>query len=76
MAELLENLKRWDARRPGVPGEHWATFAAGLGLWVATRRQSSLPLRILAGVAGGMLVARAARGRKTPDPLQAAVPRP
>jgi hypothetical protein len=73
-AQLLHQLKQFDARRPGFPGEHWLAFAAGLGLWLATRRHPSVPLRIVAGVAGGLLVAHAASGRKVPHLMRKWMP--
>lgn len=72
--ELVRKLKRFDERRPEIPGEHWLTFAAGVGLWLATRRHPSLAIRIVAGVVGGMLVARSAGGRKVPSALQKWLP--
>ena len=70
MAEtLLHKLKRYDDSRENLPGEHWLAFAAGLGLWIATRRHPSVPERVLASVIGTLLVARAARGRDVPAPL-------
>ena len=70
MAEtLLHKLKRYDDSRENLPGEHWLAFAAGLGLWIATRRHPSVPVRVLASVIGTLLVARAATGRDVPAPL-------
>jgi hypothetical protein len=72
--EILERLKRYDEGRPGFPGEHWLALAAGIGLWVATRKHPSGSVRLLAGIAGGLLVARALSGRRVPRPLQRAIP--
>ncbi len=70
MAEsLLHQLKRYDDSRENFPGEHWAAFAAGLGLWIATRKHPSIAVRVLASVVGTLLVARAATGRDVPAPL-------
>ena len=66
---LLEKVKHFDESRPSLPGEHWLAFAAGLGLWVATRRHPSAPVRVLASLAGTLLVARAATGREVPSLL-------
>jgi hypothetical protein len=71
--DFLQKLKRFDESRPGVPGEHWLAFAAGLGLWVATRRHPSVAVRVIASLAGTLLVARAATGRDVP-PLLARLP--
>ena len=68
--QLLRKIKRLDAARPNVPGEHWITFAAGVGVWLATRRHPSVAVRLLAAIAGTMLVARAATGRDVPPLLQ------
>ena len=70
MAEqLLRKLKRFDDSRPNLPGEHWLAFAAGVGLWIATRRHPSMLVRVLASLAGTLLVARAATGREVPPLL-------
>ena len=74
MHELVESVRRFDANRPNIPGEHWLTFLAGVGLWVVTRRHPSGTVRLLAGIAGGLLVARAAAGRQVPDTLEHVVP--
>ncbi|KQT11609.1 hypothetical protein [Ramlibacter sp. Leaf400] len=74
MAEhLLDKLMRLDESRANLPGEHWLAFAAGVGLWVATRRHPSVAVRVLASVAGTLLVARAATGHEVP-PLLARLP--
>ena len=65
----LQELKRMDAQRDNIPGEHWLAFAAGVGLWIATRRHPSAAVRVLASLAGTLLVARAATGREVPAPL-------
>jgi hypothetical protein len=72
--QILERLKRFDEGRPGFPGEHWLALAAGIGLWVATRKHPSGSVRLLAGIAGGMLVARSLSGRRVPATLQHAIP--
>jgi hypothetical protein len=70
MAEtLLHKLKRYDDSRDNLPGEHWLAFAAGLGLWIATRRHPSIGVRVLASLMGTLLVARAATGRDVPSAL-------
>lgn len=71
MAErLIDKLKGYDEARPGLPGEHWLAFAAGLGLWVATRRHPSVPVRVVASLLGTLLVARSATGREVPPLLR------
>lgn len=70
MAEpLLHQLKRYDDSRENFPGEHWVAFAAGLGLWIATRKHPSIAVRVVASVMGTLLVARAATGRDVPAAL-------
>lgn len=59
----LQELKAADDARPSVPGEHWAVLAAGVGLWMLTRRSPSFLLRTLGMVGGTALVGRAASGR-------------
>jgi uncharacterized membrane protein len=67
---LLHRIKRFDAQREGLPGEHWLAAAAGVALWLATRKHPSIAVRVLASVAGTLLVARAASGRDVPAPLR------
>lgn len=71
--DLLRKLKQFDESRTSLPGEHWLAFAAGLGLWIATRRHPSVAVRVVASLAGTLLVARAASGREVP-PLLARLP--
>lgn len=66
---LLHRLQRFDETRPNIPGEHWLAFAAGLGLWVATRRHPSIAVRLLASLAGTLLIVRAGSGREVPQLL-------
>jgi hypothetical protein len=37
----LRQLKEYDARRPGFPGEHWLVLGAGLAVLVASSRSRS-----------------------------------
>ena len=59
----LHEIKEWDASRDGLPGEHWLTLAAGLLLFMATRRSPSMVVKLGSSVIAGLLVARAAMGR-------------
>lgn len=70
----IADLKRFDERRRSLPGEHWLTLAAGVALWAATRKHPSGAVRLLAGIGGGILVARAASGREIPRGLKCLVP--
>lgn len=73
-SHLIAKLKHFDESRAGVPGEHWLTLAAGMALWVATRKHPSGTVRLLAGIAGGLLVARAASGTEIPGRLKKLIP--
>ncbi len=70
---LLQRARRSDEARSNIPGEHWLAFAAGVGLWIATRRHPSIAVRVAASLAATLLVARAATGREVP-PLLARLP--
>lgn len=70
----ITKLKRFDAQRDSLPGEHWLTLAAGIGLWVATRKHPSGAVRLVAGIAGGLLAARALSGTQVPRRLKAVIP--
>ena len=59
----LQQIRAYDAQRPGFPGEHWLALAAGLGLWIVARRHRSPVLRTAGLAAGSALVGRAASGR-------------
>ncbi|MBL0423365.1 hypothetical protein JI739_23715 [Ramlibacter sp. AW1] len=70
----IARLKRFDESRDNLPAEHWVTLATGLGLWLATRKHPSVVVRLLAGIAGGVLVARAASGTQVPRQLRRVMP--
>lgn len=55
----IDAIKKMDARRPGIPGEHLAVLGAGLLLLLKAGSSRSLMRRVLAG---GALVGRAASG--------------
>jgi hypothetical protein len=59
----LAALRDFDARRPGLPGEHLLTFGAGTWLLRNARRRTSGLTRLLATAAGVALLARALSGR-------------
>lgn len=59
----LEKIKQYDDARPGFPGEHWLVLAAGLGVWLVSRRHPSALVRTLGLMGGTALVGRAASGR-------------
>ena len=73
-SNLLAKLKRFDESRDNLPGEHWLTLAAGVALWMATRKHPSGAVRMLAGIVGGLLVARAASGRDIPQRMKRIIP--
>jgi hypothetical protein len=56
-------IRQADQQRAGVPGEHWATFAAAYGTLRWASHVRSPLLRTAAYVAGGALVLRAIGGR-------------
>jgi uncharacterized membrane protein len=66
---MLQRIKDFDEARPGFAGEHWLVLAAGVAVWLGTRRHPSSVVRLLGSVAGTVLVARAATGRKVPEKL-------
>ena len=62
MNRIIQRLRDFDQRRPSLPGEHFIVGAVGSMLINAARRRTGVG-RILALVAGGALLARAASGR-------------
>jgi hypothetical protein len=60
---VLRRLQQWDERRSGVPGEHWAAFGTGVALLKFARPGRSSWLRAAAGIAGVLMIWRAASGR-------------
>lgn len=42
-SQLIAKLRHFDESRANVPAEHWLTLAAGMALWVATRKHPSRP---------------------------------
>ncbi len=73
-AHPIAKLKRLDQSRDNIPGEHWLTLAAGIALWVATRKHPSAAVRLLTGIVGGFLVARAASGTQIPAGVKRLIP--
>ena len=70
----IARLKDFDQSRSSIPGEHWLTLGAGIALWLATRKHPSSAVRLLAGIAGGFLVARAASGTQVPERMKQWIP--
>ena len=64
--ETLQDLKQWDNRRQGFPGEHWLTLGAGMLLMKRAGRSRSFLGRMVSRSLGAALMARAASGRKGP----------
>ena len=62
MREILSRLRAFDRRRPGFPGEHFIVAAIGTSLLNSARRRGGIG-RLVATLAGGALLARAASGR-------------
>lgn len=61
MLTFLNDLRRLDRSRPGVPGEHWATF--GTGLYYLLRKRRGIVGALASKALGLALVARALGGR-------------
>jgi len=53
LQDTLHRIKRYDEQRPGFPGEHLLVLAAGLGVWIASRRAPSLLVRAAGRAASG-----------------------
>lgn len=60
---VIQQVARWDERRSGVPGEHWAAFGTGVALLGMARPGRPPWLRAVAAVAGVAMIWRAASGR-------------
>lgn len=60
-----DSVKRFDNPKPLFPGEHWVDLAAGLAVWLATKKNESLAIRSLGMFIAATLVARAAHGHGT-----------
>jgi hypothetical protein len=58
-----QKVKQFDQQRPSLPGEHLLTLAAGLGVWMLSRRHPSMLVRTAGLAAGTALAGRAASGR-------------
>jgi hypothetical protein len=63
MNTTLQKIKQYDEQRPSFPGEHLLVLAAGLGVWMLSRRSPSFLMRAAGLAAGTALVGRAASGR-------------
>jgi len=60
----FKQLKDYDERRPGFPGEHWLVLGAGVALLMASRRSPSFLRRTAGSALGSALLYRAASGRE------------
>ena len=58
---LIDRIVDLDARRDGLPGEHWLAF--GVGLYLLLRRRDNVAARLISIGAGALLVVRALTGR-------------
>ena len=63
--ETLQDLKQWDNRRQGFPGEHWLTLGAGMLLMKRAGRSRSFLGRMVGRSLGAALMARAASSFQT-----------
>jgi uncharacterized membrane protein len=59
----LKELKDYDERRTGFPGEHWLVLGAGLAVLMASSRSRSWVARTAGSALGSALLYRAASGR-------------
>ena len=62
MSDLLNRIREFDRRRPSLPGEHFIVAAVASCLLISAGRRRGVG-RVLALLAGGALLARAASGR-------------
>ena len=60
----FRQLKEYDERRPGIPGEHWLVLGAGVALLLASRRSPLFLMRTAGSVLGSALLVRAASGHE------------
>lgn len=57
-----QSVERFDNPKPLFPGEHWVDLAAGVAVWLGTKKNESLAIRTLGTFIAATLVARAAHG--------------
>ena len=57
----LDRLRKFDEKRPGVPGEHWFAFATGM--YFLLRRRRTVMGRLTSAATGVAMIARAVSGR-------------
>ena len=60
---LLQQIKDFDRRRRGLPGEHLLTAVTGSWLLRSASRRRTVLGKAIAALAGGALLYRAASGR-------------
>ena len=58
---LIDRIVDFDARREGLPGEHWLAF--GVGLYLLLRHRDGIAARLVSIGAGALFVLRALTGR-------------
>lgn len=66
LPDKLQDLKKWDDRRPSFPGEHWLALGAGMLVMRSAGRSRSFLGRMAGRALGAALMARAATGRDGP----------
>ncbi len=66
LSDKLQNLRQWDKKRPGFPGEHWLALGAGMLILGRAGRSRSFLGRMAGRAIGAALMARAASGRDGP----------
>ena len=62
-SNAFQQLTQFDDARPGIPGEHWASPALGLGAWWLTGRHPSFMVRAIGLGVGTAMASQAASGR-------------
>ena len=66
LSDKLQDLKKWDNRRPSFPGEHWLALGAGMLVMRSAGKSRSFLGRMVGRSLGAALMARAASGSKGP----------
>ena len=66
LSDKLQDLKKWDNRRPSFPGEHWLALGAGMLVMRSAGKSRSFLGRMAGRALGAALMARGATGRDRP----------
>lgn len=63
LRQKINEVRHWDAARPGFPAEHWLVLGAGLLAMRSASRSRGFIGRMVGRAVGSALIARAASGR-------------